>query len=267
MAILLSGSTGWLGWPLFHSSGHSSRAAVTMGTRAAAKDRPPQAAVSQPGPPNPTAKQPGPPAALLRPGVLPDTGVSQYLKTNRPSHPAPDGVPGGEASLLLEGKQRGSGARLRPADQGRKVAVGGLALRTRLSLDRPDPGGRAGLRRGLRELLARRTAAYRGDRNQQRRRSRLPPERRLRGGLDARGRLVRLVARPDRLAPPPGLHAERLDGPAVVPPEPVLLPAPRLAHDHRRGPLPADGLPPVLRPVPGDGQLPGQGMGSAEPAA
>jgi hypothetical protein len=77
LAILLSASTGWLAWPLTRSSGHSSPTAVVMGARAAAK---------QPGAPNSLAKPPGPPAAILRPGVLPDTAVSHYLKTTRPPH-------------------------------------------------------------------------------------------------------------------------------------------------------------------------------------
>src|SRR5207247_4262443 len=100
-----------------------------------------------------------------------------------------------------------------------------------------------------------------------RRRGGVPAPGELRGGVDPGGRLVRLVGRPDRLAPTPALHPERRHGRTVVSPEPVLRSAPRLADDDRRGALPTDRLPPVLGPLPGNGQLSGTGLGPAEPIA
>ena len=63
LAILLSGSTGWLWWAQTRVPDPSTRAPIV-----------------HPEPPAAFAKL-GAPAAMARPGVLPTTAVSQYLKT------------------------------------------------------------------------------------------------------------------------------------------------------------------------------------------
>jgi hypothetical protein len=88
VAILLSGSTGWLGWPLTHGSAPKPRSGEAVGARPTALDRPAQrtrtSSASQNGEkPDPAGlTDAGAPASRVK-SELPTTAVSQYLKTTR----------------------------------------------------------------------------------------------------------------------------------------------------------------------------------------
>jgi hypothetical protein len=102
LAILLSGSTGWLGWwPLSHSS-HPTRDALTMHERSALSHQSGAGATEKPGPRGAPNKQGGPPATKAGRNQLPHAAISQYLKTTRSSHLARLGC--GEAKRLSTSK-------------------------------------------------------------------------------------------------------------------------------------------------------------------